>query len=293
MDELTRALVIIIILAIIYLLYINYFSNNTQSTQNTDSISEPFDNVNVSDLTPSMVALDNAISNKFINPQDMNINKYTDELGTEQNTLDSLMQQINQGSSFIVNSPEGNDFRKKALSKNSSKEYKNISYKDSKYRHDFGNDAESQLSQDELNNIYSDALVFKNNENLNNNEFKGYAEYDDHFGDANIGNYSNKPQTQQEKVMSLYDSNAYLPNANATNKNLEKGFQILNNPVAVSNPNLIPVLKSIPVSTTLGSNRNMSYDIRNEPACPKVVVSPFLNSSINPDIYSQNRGCLA
>jgi hypothetical protein len=288
MDDLTRLLVIIIILAIIYLLYINYFTDNTQNTD-TQNMSEPFENVNVSDLTPSMVSLDNVIKN----PQDMNINKYTNDLGSEQNTLDSLMHQVNQGNSFIVNSPEGNEFRKKALSKNSSASYKNISYKDSNYRHDFGNDAESQLSQDELNNIYSDALVFKNNENLNNNDFKGYAEYDDHFGDANIGNYSNKPQTQQEKVLSLYDSNAYLPNANATNKNLEKGFQILNNPVAVSNPNLIPVLKSIPVSTTLGSNRNMSYDIRSEPPCPHTPISPFLNSSITPDIYSTNRGGLA
>ena len=288
MDELTRLLVIIIILAIIYLLYINYFTENTQNTD-TQNMSEPFENVNVSDLTPSMVSLDNVIRN----PQDMNINKYTNDLGSEQNTLDSLMQQVNQGSSFIVNSPEGNEFRKKALSQNSSASYKNISYKDSGYRHDFGNDAESQLSQDELNNIYSDALVFKNNENLNNNDFKGYAEYDDHFGDANVGKYSNKPQTQQEKVLSLYDSNAYLPNANETNKNLEKGFQILNNPVAVSNPNLIPVLKSIPVSTTLGSKRNSSQDLRGDVSNPHTVVSPFLNSSITPDIYSTNRACLA
>ena len=292
MNDLTRLLVIIIILGIIYLLYINYFTNNTN---------EQFENVNVSDLAPSQVqlpsqsnSLDNVISSStFKNPQDMNINNYTDDLGTEQNTLDSLMQQVNQGNSFIVNSPEGNDFRKKALGKNSSKNYKNISYKDSKYRHDFGNDAESQLSQDELNNIYSDALVFKNNENLNNNEFKGYAEYDEHFGDANIGDYSNKPQTQQEKVMSLYDSNAYLPNANATNSNLEKGFQILNNPVSVSNPNLIPVLKSIPVSSTLGSKRNSSQDLRGDVSNPHTVVSPFLNSSITPDIYSSNRACLA
>ena len=73
---------------------------------------------------------------------------------------------------------------------------------------------------------------------------------------------------------------------------LTKGFQILDNPVSVANPNLIPVLKSIPVSSILGSNKNATYDIRAEPPCPKTVVSPFLNSSIMPDIYATQRGCL-
>jgi len=92
--------------------------------------------------------------------------------------------------------------------------------------------------------------------------------------------------------MSLYNSNEYLPNSNLLDKNLTKGFQILDNPVSVNNPNLIPVLKSIPVNSVMGLNRNATYDIRAEPPCPKTVVSPFLNSSIMPDIYSTQRGCL-
>lgn len=72
-------------------------------------------------------------------------------------------------------------------------------------------------------------------------------------------------------------------------------FQVLNNPVSTRNNDLVPVLKSIPVSSTIGSMKNMIYDIRVEPPCPKTVVSPFLNSSIMPpflnssimpDIYS-------
>jgi hypothetical protein len=97
---------------------------------------------------------------------------------------------------------------------------------------------------------------------------------------------------QKEKVLNLYNSNEYLPNEALTNDKLTKGFQILDNPVSVANPNLIPVLKSIPVSSILGSNKNATYDIRAEPPCPKTVVSPFLNSSIMPDIYSTQRGCL-
>jgi hypothetical protein len=113
------------------------------------------------------------------------------------------------------------------------------------------------------------------------------------FGDANLKDFTPMgKQTQQEKVMALYNSNEYLPNNDLLDNKLTKGFQILENPVSVSNPNLIPVLKSIPVSSILGSKRNSTWDIRAEPPCPKTVVSPFLNSSIMPDIYATQRGCL-
>ena len=141
--------------------------------------------------------------------------------------------------------------------------------------------------------MYDDALIFRNNEYNTNGNFKGFNETDDTYGGANLTDFKpSGPQTQQEKIMSLYNSNEYLPNNNMLDKKLTKGFQILDNPVAVSNPNLIPVLKSIPVSSVMGSNRNQTYDIRAEPPCPKTVVSPFLNSSIMPDIYSTQRGCL-
>ena len=75
-------------------------------------------------------------------------------------------------------------------------------------------------------------------------------------------------------------------------KAYKKGFKILENPVSVDNPNLIPVQRSIPVSSTMGNSRNSSRDIRGDIPNPKTVVSPWQNSSINPDIYSSNRGCL-
>ena len=141
--------------------------------------------------------------------------------------------------------------------------------------------------------MYDNSLVFRNNEYNTNGNFTGFSDPSQTYGNANLNDFkSSGPQTQQEKIMSLYNSNEYLPNNDLLNKNLTKGFQILDNPVAVSNPNLIPVLKSIPVSSVLGSNKNQTYDIRAEPPCPKTVVSPFLNSSIMPDIYSTQRGCL-
>ena len=229
------------------------------------------------------------------NPLTADINTDKNSLmDSDQQVLDELIKEVNTGNDLVANSPQSELYKSKTKSINSAKKYRNISYKDSGYRYDFNEDGDpSQVSQDELNSMYDDSLVFRNNEYNTNDNFKGMNETDQTYGGANLNDFkSSKPQTQQEKIMSLYNSNEYLPNNNLLDKKLTKGFQILDNPVAVSNPNLIPVLKSIPVSSVMGSNRNQTYDIRAEPPCPKTVVSPFLNSSIMPDIYSTQRGCL-
>lgn len=229
------------------------------------------------------------------NPLGEDINSERNSLmDSDEEILDELIKEVNTGNDLIVDNPKSELYKSKSRSINSAKKYRNISYKDSGYRYDFNDNGDpSQTSQDELNSLYDDALVFRNNEYNTNGNFKGFNETDQTYGGANLNDSkSNEPKSQQEKIMSLYNSNEYLPNNNLLDKKLTKGFQILDNPVAVSNPNLIPVLKSIPVSSVMGSNRNSTYDIRAEPPCPKTVVSPFLNSSIMPDIYSTQRGCL-
>jgi hypothetical protein len=232
------------------------------------------------------------LSNPLINDVNTETNSMMDP---DQRVLDKLIKEVNTGNDLIVDNPTSELFRNKSRSINSAKKYRKISYKDSDYRYDFNEDGSpSQTSQDELNSLYDNSIVFRNNEYNTNGDFTGMNDDDDqNYGNANLNDFkSSKPQTQQEKVMQLYNSNEYLPDNNMLDKNLTKGFQILDNPVAVSNPNLIPVLKSIPVSSVMGSNKNQTYDIRAEPPCPKTVVSPFLNSSIMPDIYSTQRGCL-
>ena len=234
-------------------------------------------------------------SKSSLNPLGEDINSERDSLpDSDQQVLDELIKEVNTGNDLIVDNPRSELYKSRSRSINSAKKYRKVSYKDSGYRYDFDEDGSpSQTSQDELNSMYDDALVFRNNEYNTNGNFKGFNETDQNYGGANLNDFkSSGPQTQQEKIMALYNSNEYLPNSNMLDKKLTKGFQILDNPVAVSNPNLIPVLKSIPVSSVMGSNRNQTYDIRAEPPCPKTVVSPFLNSSIMPDIYSTQRGCL-
>ena len=237
------------------------------------------------------------LRSSFKNPLPENVDQQRFDLGSEQSVLDKLIREVQTGNDLVVDNARQDVYRSKSRSIDAVPQGKArmpFNYANSKIRSDFNFDGSpSQTSQDELNSLYDDAQVFRNNEYNTNSDFKGFSETSDNYGSADLANFTNNnAQTQQQKVMQLYNSNEYLPNNDMLDKKLVKGFQILDNPVAVSNPNLIPVLKSIPVSSVLGSNKNATYDIRAEPPNPKTVVSPFLNSSIMPDIYATQRGCL-
>jgi hypothetical protein len=262
--------------------------------------------------------LDSLISEEsnssFENPIDENINMLRNDASSskvDNEALEELIREVNTGNDLRVNSTENKIFQDRSRSINSAKNYRKVSYADSEYRYDFnGNENNSDFSEladftNEANNIldskktnnstfngYPDGDVnFTKNDN--NMSVRGYLNQNEVYGEANLKQFTNtKPESQQQKVLNLYNSDSYLPNNKYSDPKLTKGFQILENPVSVNNPNLIPVLKSIPVSSVMGSNRNSTYDIRSEPPNPKTVVSPFLNSSIMPDIYATNRGCL-
>ena len=239
---------------------------------------------------------DNSMYNKsFENPMIEDVNSESNSMNSDNEALDELIREVNTGNDLILDNPKDNLYRQKSKSINSAKKYRKVTYANSDYRVDFnGDNASNKNNESELNSLYEDALIFNNNKNSTNDNYKGYSDVNNNsWGNANIADFKlDNPQTQQEKVLSLYNSNDYLPNNKLTDKKLEKGFQILENPVSVNNPNLIPVLKSIPVSSVIGSKRNSTYDIRSEPPCPKTVVAPFLNSSIMPDVYATQRGCL-
>jgi hypothetical protein len=272
-------------------------------------------NEDVEQELDSLISNDNDSSqSSFENPIDENINVLRDDTSSskvDNSALEELIREVNTGNDLIVNSTQNKIFQDRSRSINSAKNYRKVSYADSEYRYDFnGNENNSDFSElanftNEANNIldskktnnstfngYPDGNVnFTKNDN--NMSVRGYLNQNELYGDANLKEFTNqKPESQQQKVLNLYNSDAYLPNDKFSDPKLTKGFQILENPVSVNNPNLIPVLKSIPVSSVMGSNRNSTYDIRSEPPNPKTVVSPFLNSSIMPDIYATNRGCL-
>lgn len=232
-------------------------------------------------------------NNTFANPLLNNVNRDRDDIaGVDQTALQSLIREVNTGNNIPDNSARAKLFRSKTDGVDHAKNYRKVSYADSNYRMDFNGDGMSQASQDKLDGMFDQALVFQNSEFSDNSNFGPNPGSSGDYGPANLGDFSHKSKSQQEKLMNMFNSNNYLPNSNKTDSSLEKGFQILENPVSVDNPNLIPVQRSIPVSSTLGNSRNSSRDIRGDIPNPKTVVSPWQNSSINPDIYSSNRGCL-
>jgi len=77
----------------------------------------------------------------------------------------------------------------------------------------------------------------------------------------------------------LFDVDKYLPQ-----EVNDDWFEVQPEPVSVKNRHLINITKPVGVNTIATSLKNSSHDIRGAPNNPKTVISPFLNSSIEPDI---------
>jgi hypothetical protein len=76
----------------------------------------------------------------------------------------------------------------------------------------------------------------------------------------------------------LFDVDKYLPQ-----EVNDDWFEVQPEPISVKNRHLINITKPIGINTIGTSKRNASWDIRGGPACPKFVVSPWMQSSIEPD----------
>lgn len=124
---------------------------------------------------------------------------------------------------------------------------------------------------DENNNVIAGGLEGSNDRFVPNASDDGnFAAFK---GDGNL-----KPGEEIDPE-DLFDSNNYLPK-----EHRDDWYEVMPEPVSVKNRNLINVTRPIGVNTISTTKKNASYDIRGAPPCPKYVVSPFLNSSIEPDI---------
>jgi len=81
---------------------------------------------------------------------------------------------------------------------------------------------------------------------------------------------------EQEK----FDAAALLPDEGNHNKDW---FQNAYATTSVKNKHLINIYRPVGVDTVQSTLKNPSLDIRGNEICPKYVISPFLNSSIEPD----------
>lgn len=132
---------------------------------------------------------------------------------------------------------------------------------------------------DENNNVIGAGLEGSNDRFVPRNDDNG-----DFAAFATDGKIKSGQELDPED---LYDSNNYLPQ-----EHRDDWYEVMPEPVSVKNRSLINVTRPIGVNTISTTKKNASYDIRGTPACPKYVISPFLNSSIEQDINLDPRRAL-
>lgn len=148
--------------------------------------------------------------------------------------------------------------------------YKTVSYSGA----DRGNIGPSDWDEffDRHNNIIADSQLGSND------GFTPVDETGNGFAAFNTKKRTPCGSNQNCDPEDLFDVDKYLPQ-----EVNDDWFEVQPEPVSVKNRHLINVTKPIGINTIGTSLRNASYDIRGTPACPKFVVSPWLQSAIEPD----------
>lgn len=167
--------------------------------------------------------------------------------------------------------PESDWLRKKFEGRNRAQgDYRNSSFNEGIR----GNLGPSDWDQyfDHNNNIIA------NSQSGDNDQFQPFVETSDTHA---IFRMKNKPpcgSNQNCEPEDMFDADKYLPQ-----EVNDDWFEVQPEPISVKNRHLINITKPIGINTIGTSLRNASWDIRGAPSCPKFVVSPWLQSSIEPD----------
>ena len=161
-------------------------------------------------------------------------------------------------------SREEYELRRKFKSKNAAAEGE---YKRSNYANGRGNNNMAEL----------DSFFAENNDLITSS----YGA-NDGFAPADFGPESANYQAGKKKEMTedeIFNVDEYLPQ-----EKTDDWFEVMPEPISVKNRNLINVTRAIGVNTIGSSLKNPSYDIRGNIPNPKMVVSPWNQSSIEPDL---------
>jgi len=113
-------------------------------------------------------------------------------------------------------------------------------------------------------------------------DFKPVVEVKDSFEDAKVPPPTKVDARTQQTDGSfdpdLYDVEKLLPQ-----EKHDDWFETIDEPISVKNRHLISVQQPIGINTVGSSKKNATLDLRPAPPNPKIVVSPWLNSTIEPD----------
>jgi hypothetical protein len=132
----------------------------------------------------------------------------------------------------------------------------------------------SQTINEDLESYLENSNDLIQDDYMENDKYSGYDESDGQFA-------SYKPERRKSdkyKLDEIFNSGNFLPKS----KNND-WFEVLPEAISAKNRHLINVSKPIGINTIGTSLRNASWDIRGTPTCPKFVVAPWLQSTIEPD----------
>lgn len=121
--------------------------------------------------------------------------------------------------------------------------------------------------------------VIGNSQTGDNNNFMPVDETSDTLAIFKQKGRSPCGSNQECDPEDLFDVDKYLPQ-----EVNDDWFEVQPEPVSVKNRHLINITKPVGINSIGTSLKNSSYDVRGAPTNPKTVVSPFLNSSIEPDL---------
>lgn len=214
--------------------------------------------------------INNTIYDQITNSDNNNDTQYTTESEITDIREDDNELIINDSVvTYDDNTGESNDqIKKKFITRNHPCK--------SGYKHD-------NYCQGDRGGMYSQAINFI--DESNDLMQSAYSTNDQFTGNDELkGQYApykpEKRKTNKYKASEIFNSQNYLPNEKSANPNW---FDVVPDAISVKNRHLINVSKPIGINTIGTSLRNPSYDIRGSPPNPKFVISPWLQSTIEPD----------
>jgi hypothetical protein len=243
--ELKILLVIAGVLAVAYL--INSYSSENYAETKDNSASGAMNEVSEDSVSQDSVE---GFADLHNIPQDDSNDSYTS---------DSSLPSVEFGEG------EKAKLKSKHRSKNSARagKYKRMNYKDGK----------RGQSHSDASKYFEDHNSLVKDGHLANDEYAGRDETNDKFASYRTG--PKKSLTDED----IFKSENYLPKE--ANKDW---FEVMPEPISIKNRHLINVSRPVGVNTIGSSLRNPSYDLRGSPPNPKFVVSPWMQSTMEPDL---------
>jgi hypothetical protein len=219
------------------------------------------------------------------NTNTMQLEHFTDELPE---LTDELTNELtDELSEEEVNEPDilrkvlGDKALDKIITTEKIPEYPTRTKFDGRNRTDEGAYTSHSLATNDRGNVNTQA--FNNFFNRNNELVESSIRDNDQYVPIDItsakhAEYKGAGLHKKPSGLDLFDTEKLLPKETKND-----WFEVMPDAISVKNRHLINISKPIGVNTIGTSLRNPSHDIRGTPSCPKFVISPWLQSSIEPD----------